>query len=76
MRSAVSFKRVEESFQQDYRLSLACIAGHDFVEGIRAAIVDKDRQPLWRPNTLESVTPELIHQYFRPIGARELTLGK
>src|SRR5208282_3062717 len=52
IRSAVSFSRVEESFQQDYRVALACIAGHDFIEGIRAAIVDKDRNPAWRPDRL------------------------
>ena len=57
VRDAASFKRVEESFQQDYRIALACIAGHDFIEGIRAQIVDKDRNPRWRPDTLEGVTP-------------------
>src|SRR4029077_3854949 len=31
--SAATFKKVEESFQQDYRIALACIAGHDFPEG-------------------------------------------
>jgi enoyl-CoA hydratase len=74
MRSAVSFGGVEESFRQDYRLSLASIAGHDFIEGIHAAIVDKDRNPRWRPDRLEDVTPELIDQYFKPIGERELKL--
>ena len=56
--AALSFKRVEESFQQDYRIALACIAGHDFIEGIRAQIVDKDRNPRWRPDKLEDVTTE------------------
>ena len=56
VRAAASFKRVEESFQQDYRIALACIAGHDFIEGIRAQIVDKDRNPRWRPDQLEDVT--------------------
>ena len=72
VREAASFKRVEESFQQDYRISLACIAGHDFIEGIRAAIVDKDRNPAWRPDNLEAVTPEIIDRHFQSIGALEL----
>jgi enoyl-CoA hydratase len=72
VREAASFKRVEESFQQDYRISLACIAGHDFIEGIRAAIVDKDRNPAWRPDSLEAVTPEMVDRHFQPIGALEL----
>ena len=41
---------VEQSFQQEYRIALACIAGHDFIEGIRAAVIDKDRNPVWRPD--------------------------
>jgi enoyl-CoA hydratase len=72
IRSAVSFKRVEESFQQDYRIALACIAGHDFIEGIRATIVDKDRKPAWRPDRLEGVTPDIVDRHFRPVGALEL----
>jgi enoyl-CoA hydratase len=73
IRSAASFKRLEESFQQDYRISLACIAGHDFIEGIRAAIVDKDRKPAWRPDKLAAVTPEIVDRHFRFVGALELT---
>ncbi len=70
--AAVSFKKVEESFQQDYRVSLACIAGHDFVEGIRAAIVDKDRNPAWQPRKLEDVTVDIVGRHFTSLGALEL----
>jgi enoyl-CoA hydratase len=72
VREALSFGTLEQSFQQDYRISLACVAGHDFIEGIRAAIVDKDRKPLWRPDQLADVTPELVDRHFRPVGALEL----
>jgi enoyl-CoA hydratase len=72
LREAASFRRVEECFQQDYRIALACIAGHDFIEGIRAAIVDKDRRPAWRPDTLEAVTPELVERHFKSVGKLEL----
>ena len=73
IRSALSFARVEQSFQQDYRIALACIAGHDFIEGIRAAIVDKDRNPAWRPDTSsKDVTPEIVDRHFRSVGALEL----
>jgi len=76
IRSALSFERVEQSFAQDYRVSLACVAGHDFIEGIRAAIVDKDRNPAWRPDTLEGVTPDIVERHFRPLGALELKFEK
>jgi enoyl-CoA hydratase len=75
IRSAVSFARVEQSFQQDYRIALACIAGHDFIEGIRATIVDKDRNPAWRPDKLADVTTEIVDRHFRSIGALELTFS-
>ena len=73
--AALSFKRVEESFQQDYRIALACIAGHDFIEGIRAQIVDKDRNPRWRPDQLEDVTPEIVDRHFKSVGNLELTFA-
>jgi enoyl-CoA hydratase/carnithine racemase len=72
LREAAAFKRVEECFRQDYRIALACIAGHDFIEGIRAAIVDKDRKPAWRPDKLEAVTSEIVERHFKSIGELEL----
>jgi enoyl-CoA hydratase/carnithine racemase len=72
LRAAASFERVEQSFQQDYRIALACIAGHDFIEGIRATIVDKDRNPAWRPDKLEAVTPDIVDRHFQPVGELEL----
>ena len=73
IRSAAAFERLEQSFAQDYRIALACIAGHDFIEGIRAAIIDKDRKPRWRPDTIEAVTPEIIDRHFRSVGELELS---
>jgi enoyl-CoA hydratase len=73
VRSAAAFDRVEQSFAQDYRIALACIAGHDFIEGIRAAIIDKDRNPHWRPETIEAVTEEIVDRHFRSVGELELT---
>ena len=75
LREAATFRRVEESFQQDFRVSLACIAGHDFIEGIRAQIVDKDRNPVWQPKELKDVTPEIVDRHFKSLGALELTFA-
>ena len=72
MRDAAKFTRIEECFVQDYRIALACVAGHDMIEGIRAAIVDKDRRPAWRPDTIEKVTPDIVDRHFRSVGALEL----
>jgi len=75
VRSAATFDRVEQSFIQDYRIALACIAGHDFIEGIRATIIDKDRNPRWRPETIEAVTADIVDRHFRSLGELELTFG-
>ena len=72
LRDAASFGRVEQAFQQDYRIALACIAGHDFIEGIRATIVDKDRNPKWQPARPEDVTPDIVERHFKSVGALEL----
>ena len=72
LRDAAEFTRVEDCFRQDYRVALACIGEHDFIEGIRAAVVDKDRNPVWRPDRLEAVTPDLVARHFRSVGALEL----
>jgi enoyl-CoA hydratase len=72
LRDAARFTWVEDCFRQDYRVALACIAEHDFIEGIRAAVVDKDRNPVWRPDGLEAVTPDLVARHFRSVGALEL----
>jgi enoyl-CoA hydratase len=72
MRDAAKFRRIEECFVQDYRIALACVAGHDMIEGIRAMIVEKDRIPKWRPDTLERVTPQIVERHFQPVGELEL----
>ncbi|MEQ8356802.1 MAG: enoyl-CoA hydratase/isomerase family protein [Kiloniellaceae bacterium] len=60
---------------QEYRMSQAFMAGEDFYEGIRALLVDKDRQPKWSPAELAEVTPALVEAHFRPLGARDLTFN-
>ena len=75
IRSALSFEQVEQSFAQDYRISLACLTGHDFTEGIRAQIVDKDRNPRWRPDKLEDVTSDIVDRHFKSVGDLELNFA-
>jgi enoyl-CoA hydratase len=47
-------------------------ASDDFREGVRAAVIDKDRNPRWSPPGIEDVTPEMVAPYFAEIGADEL----
>lgn len=61
-----------ETLQREYRVSLRSLAGHDLVEGIRAQVIDKDRNPQWSPATLAEVTEADIDTYFAGLGPREL----
>lgn len=53
--------------RQEYRLVTRFLLGHDFAEGIRAVIIDKDQKPVWKPNTLESVTEDDVNHHFAPL---------
>ncbi|QOD03953.1 enoyl-CoA hydratase/isomerase family protein [Pseudarthrobacter sp. BIM B-2242] len=65
---------LEETLAQEYRVGLRSLAGPDFREGIRAQVVDKDRNPHWKPATLAEVTAADVEHYFAPLGDRELQL--
>lgn len=62
----------DDVMTMEYRLSQRCMAGHDFYEGIRAQLVDKDRSPKWSPATIEGVTAEIVTSYFEPLGSGDL----
>ncbi|MDE1904612.1 MAG: enoyl-CoA hydratase/isomerase family protein [Alphaproteobacteria bacterium] len=64
---------VEAALTLEYRLTQHVLAADDFFEGIRAALVDKDNAPRWRPDNLAGVTKKAVDGYFAPLGAHELT---
>ncbi|MDJ1156940.1 enoyl-CoA hydratase/isomerase family protein [Chelatococcus sp. SYSU_G07232] len=64
----------EEAMRTEYRIVCRIAEGHDFYEGVRAVIVDKDQAPKWRPARVEDVTSEAIAAYFAPLGPDELEL--
>ena len=65
---------LDQVLAEEYRVGLHCLAGPDFREGIRAQVVDKDRNPQWRPATLQEVHADDVERYFAPLGDRELVL--
>jgi enoyl-CoA hydratase len=58
----------------EYRLSQACLDRPDFYEGVRAALIDKDRHPRWNPPTLKGVRDADVTACFQSLGAQELVL--
>ena len=58
----------------EYRIVSRVIHGHDFYEGVRAVIVDKDNKPRWQPATLAEVSAAEVERHFAPLGGAELAL--
>lgn len=72
VRRAAGFTTLEEALIAEYRVSCAAVRSHDLVEGIRAQVVDKDRNPKWSPASLAAVTDGDVAAYFQP-GNPDLT---
>ena len=60
-----------EVMVMEYRLGGRVVRIHDFQEGVRAVIVDKDNAPKWSPATLEGVTEAHLDALFAPLSADE-----
>ena len=63
---------IERALALEYRLTQHFMQGHDFYEGVRAALIDKDQQPRWDPATLAEVNDRIVDRYFVPLDTREL----
>ena len=66
IRRAADLEALEDVLRQEYRTSYASLRSHDLVEGIRAQVIDKDRNPKWSPPTLAAVTRSDVEAYFAP----------
>ena len=56
-----------DNMAMEYRIGARVVQRHDFLEGVRAVIVDKDNAPKWRPATLEGVDEALLDSIFGPL---------
>jgi len=73
LRRAEDFTSIEQCLALEYRFSHRVLANHDFLEGVRAAVIDKDRNPQWRPDRLEDITPDMVQTMLGPLGEAEWT---
>jgi enoyl-CoA hydratase len=64
----------EECMQAEMRIVSRIVHGHDFYEGVRAVIVDKDNAPRWQPASLAEVSAADVEKHFAALGADELRL--
>lgn len=66
VRRAAKLDTLEDVLTQEYRVSCGSLRSHDLIEGIRAQLVDKDRNPKWEPATLAEVSAADVEAYFAP----------
>ncbi|NEU13124.1 enoyl-CoA hydratase/isomerase family protein [Methylobacterium sp. BTF04] len=55
----------------EFRLAIRAMQGHDFFEGVRAMLIDKDGAPAWQPPRLEDVSPAAVQAAFAPLDGFE-----
>lgn len=74
LRRAAQLETLEDALNQDYRVSVRALRWPDFAEGIRAQLVDKDRNPKWKPETMATVSQGTVEIAFASLGSDELGL--
>lgn len=65
---------LEEALAQEYAITMNALRSHDFREGVRAQLIDKDRAPQWNPAGLDGVSEELVSHYFAEAPGNVLSL--
>ncbi|HEX3674186.1 MAG TPA: enoyl-CoA hydratase/isomerase family protein [Rhizomicrobium sp.] len=64
----------DDCMRMEYRMVTRIVAGHDFYEGVRATIIEKDGAPKWSPPDLAGVSDADVAKYFVPLPRGELAL--
>ncbi len=64
---------IEEALSLEYRMVRHVLEAHDFYEGVRAVVIDKDAKPSWRPGSLAEIDEKGVQSYFATIGEEELS---
>jgi enoyl-CoA hydratase len=67
LRDGAAMPTFEDEMRQEYAVGAHVVQRHDFLEGVRAVIVDKDHAPRWQPATADGVTDHVIDQIFAPL---------
>jgi enoyl-CoA hydratase len=71
MQEGVRARTFTEVMAMEYRIAHRLAVSHDFLEGVRAVILDKDSQPKWDPPTLEVVSEAMVDGIFAPLASNQ-----
>ena len=71
MEEGASRSSFEDEMRAEYALAGRVVRTHDFHEGVRALLIDKDNNPQWDPATPEEVDEEMLDVLFAPLHGHE-----
>lgn len=71
LREGAKLQSFADEMRMEYRLGARVVSRHDFQEGVRAVIIDKDNKPVWNPPTLETVEDTVLDELFAPLPANQ-----
>jgi enoyl-CoA hydratase len=71
LRAGKALTSFDDNMAMEFRIGARVVRRHDFHEGVRAVIIDKDQAPQWRPETLEGVDDALLDAIFAPLPPSE-----
>ncbi len=60
-------RSLEHALAMEFRLTTRLFVRGEFIEGVRALLVDKDKAPQWQPPSLDSVSDALVADYLSPL---------
>lgn len=72
VRNGAACETFEDNMAMEYRIGWRKVCSPDFIEGVRAVVVDKDHAPKWSPATLEGVSDDYVATFFASLGEEEL----
>ena len=71
IRKARGFASLEDSLNLEFRLTTRLFVRGEFIEGIRALLIDKDKTPQWNPPSLDAVSGAMVNEFLGPLADRE-----
>jgi enoyl-CoA hydratase len=75
LRAARDLPSLEACLGVEFRIVCRILDGVDFYEGVRAAVIDKDRAPRWKPDRIEDVPEALVRAYLDPRDSPEVAFA-